>query len=133
MSVLTALRIELDNRPGELAKILRPIAQANVNIHSLAGVAAAQSGTIALLPSNLIAAANAIQQAGFRTREVEVVVTWLPNRPGTLLKACEALSSAGINIEGLFVVSTDPAQGIQITVECQDAQHADQILAGVSY
>lgn len=133
MTVLTALRIEMTNRPGELASALRPIAQANVNVHSFAGLASVQSGTIVLLPSNLIAAAHALQQAGFQTQEVEIVVTWLPNRPGTLLKACEALASAGINIEGGFVVSTDLVQGVQITFECLDAERADQILAGVSY
>ena len=31
VSVRTALRLELANRPGELAKALRPIAQAGVN------------------------------------------------------------------------------------------------------
>lgn len=133
MSVLTALRLELANRPGELAKVLRPVAQANVNIHAVAGVAGAPSSVIELLPSNLIAAASAIQQAGFKAQEVEVVVTWLPNRPGTLLKACEALANAGINIEGIYVVATDPAQGVQLTFDCHDAQRADQVLAGVSY
>lgn len=133
MAVLTALHIELANRPGELAKVLRPIAQANVNVHALAGVASAQPSVIAVLPSNLIAAASALQQAGFQAQEVEVVVTWLPNRPGTLLKACDALAAAGINIDGVFVVSTDSAQGVQITFECREARRADQVLAGVSY
>ena len=57
----------------------------------------------------------------------------MPNRPGTLLKACEALAAAGINVDGVYVVSTDPAQGVQITVECHDAQQADQVLSGVNY
>lgn len=133
MSVRTALRLELANRPGELAKALRPVAQANVNLHAVAGVASVSSSIIEVLPSDLPAAVSALQQAGIHAQEVEVVVTWLPNRPGTLLKACEALATAGINIEGVYVVSTDPSQGVQLTFECRDAQRADQVLAGVSY
>jgi hypothetical protein len=133
MSVRTALRLELANRPGELAKALRPVAQAGVNLHAVAGVANAQSSIIEVLPSNAAAAVDALKQAGIAAQEVEVVVTWLPNRPGTLLKACETLASAGINVDGVYVVSTDPAQGVQMIVECRDAQQADQVLGGVSY
>jgi len=132
MSVRTALRIELANRPGELAKALKPIAQANVNLHAAAALAGAESGLVALLPSNPASAASALQRAGVSARAVAVVVTWLPNRPGTLLKACEILASAGIKIEGLCVVSTDPAQGVQITFECSDAERADHLLADAS-
>lgn len=137
MSVQVALRLNVENRPGELVKVLRPIAQAGVNLHAVAGVAAGagpgQSNVIELLPSQVAAAASALQQAGIQSHEVEVVVTWLPNRPGALLKACEALATAGISIEGVYVVSTDPTQGVQMTFECPDAQRADQVLAGAHY
>ena len=148
MAVQVALRLEVANRPGELVKVLRPIAQAGVNLHAVAGVAGsgasresgesgASAGTptnvIELLPSQVAAAADALQKAGIQSQQVEVVVTWLPNRPGTLLKACEALATAGINIEGVYVVSTDPSQGVQMTFECREAQRADQVLAGVRY
>jgi hypothetical protein len=139
MAVQVALRLEVANRPGELVKVLRPIAQAGVNLHAVAGVAGsgASAGTptnvIELLPSQVAAAADALQKAGIQSQQVEVVVTWLPNRPGALLKACEALATAGINIEGVYVVSTDPSQGVQMTFECREAQRADQVLAGVRY
>src|SRR5258708_36480464 len=137
MAVQVALRLEVANRPGELVKVLRPIAQAGVNLHAVAGVAGsgasresgesgASAGTptnvIELLPSQVAAAADALQKAGIQSQQVEVVVTWLPNRPGTLLKACEALATAGINIEGVYVVSTDLSQGVQMTFECREAQ-----------
>lgn len=133
MSVLTALRLDLANHPGELAKALHAIAQANVNIHAIAGVAGAPSSVIELLPSNVIAAASALQQIGYHPQEVEVAVTWLPNRPGTLLKACEAIADAGINIDAVYVIATDPAMGVQITFETHEAKLTDQILASVEY
>jgi hypothetical protein len=133
MSVLTALRLELADRPGELAKALRAIAQAGVNIHAVAGVASGHTSVIELLPNNVIDASTALQQAGFHAQEVEVAVTWVPNHPGTLLKACEAVAAAGINIDAVYVVATDPARGIQITFEGRDAPGIDQILARVNY
>ncbi len=139
MAVHVALRLDVANRPGELVKILRPIAQAGVNLHAVAGVAASernggtQANVIELLPSQVATAADALQQAGVQSREVEVVVTWLPNQPGALLKACEALAMASINIEGMYVISTDPIQGVQMSFECREAQRADQVLASVRY
>ncbi len=133
MAVHTALRIELANRPGELVKALRAIAQADVNIHAIAGIISAQSGVIELLPSNLIAATSALQQIGYHPQEVTVAVTWLPNHPGTLLTACEAIAAAGINIDGVYVIATDLALGVQIAVEAGDASRVDQILDRVEY
>ena len=133
MAVRTALRLDLANRPGELAKVLRPIAQSGVNLHAIAGVAGGQSSIVELLPSDPAAAASALQHAGVSAQQVQVAVTWLPNRPGTLLKAAEALAAAGINVEGVYVVSSDPAQGVQLTVECADAARADQVLAALTY
>lgn len=137
MSVQVALRLDVENRPGELVKVLRPIARAGVNLHAVAGVAAGsgsgRANVIELLPSQVGTAAGALQQAGIHSEEVEVVVTWLPNRPGALLKACEALATAGINVEGVYVVSTDLTRGVQMTFECREAQRADQVLAGVTY
>ena len=133
MAVRSALRLDLANRPGELARALRPIAQAGVNLNAIAGVATGQSSLLAFLPNDLPAAAHALQQAGFTAQQVDVVLTWLPNRPGSLLAACEALSGAGINIDAIYVVSTDPTQGVQITIECRDAQQADQVLSSVTY
>jgi hypothetical protein len=100
-----------------------------VNLHALAGMTCVQSGVIELLPSDAAAAADALQQAGVSAREVTVVLVWLPNRPGTLLRACEALATAEINLESAYVVSTDPRLGVQVTLECSDATRADQVLA----
>ena len=145
MAVQVALRLDLANRPGELVRVLRPIAQAGVNLHAAAGVAVSaasvgstggagtQTNVIELLPSQVAAAADALQQVGIQTQEVEVVVTWLPNKPGALLTACEALATAGINIDAVYVVSTDPSQGVQMTFESREAQRADQVLASVRY
>lgn len=133
MAVRSAIRLDLANRPGELAKALRPIAQAGVNLNAIAGVATGQSSLLALLPNDLPAAMHALQQAGITAQQVDVVLTWLPNRPGSLLAACEALSGASINIDAVYVVSTDPSQGVQITIECHDAQQADQVLAGIKF
>ena len=133
MAITTALRLELANRPGELAKALRPMAQAGVNLHAVACLGSAESCVLAALPNDPAAAARALQRAGLQVQQVAVVVSWLPNRPGTLLAACEALGTAGINIDGVFVVATDPAQGVQLSFACRDAdaERAEHVLAGL--
>jgi hypothetical protein len=133
MAVRTALRFELPNRSAELVKALRPIAQAGVNLHALAGMTHAGTYVVELLPHDAPAAASALNKAGISAREVSVVVTWLPNRPGALLKACEALADAEIDIESAYVVSTDSARGVQMTFECGDAARADQVLGELSH
>jgi hypothetical protein len=134
MAIRTALRIQLQNRPGALSAALRAIAQAGVNLDTAAGVAGGEdTATVEVLPADPAGAVRALQQAGLTVREVQVAVTWLPNRAGTLARACEALGGAGINIDGLYVVATDPSRGQQAAFECADAARADQVLTGLSY
>ncbi len=133
MAVRTALRIQLQNRPGALGTALRTIAQAGVNLETAAAVAGGDTSTVEVLPADPAGAVRALQQAGLTVREVQVAMTWLPNRAGTLARACEALGGAGINIDAIYVVSTDPSRGQQAAFECADAARADQVLAGLSY
>jgi hypothetical protein len=104
-----------------------------VNLHALAGMTFAQSGIIELMPNDAAAAADALKHAEISAQQVEVVLVWLPNRPGALLKACEALATAEINLESAYVVSTDPALGVQMTLTCSDATRADRVLEELNH
>src|SRR5213596_1740695 len=101
MATETALRVRLPNRPGELARVARQLANAGVNIRSVAGVSGPGEGTLELLVDNLGAATGALMQGGTAFQEVRVVVSPIPagvtDQPGMLARLAEKLAGAGIN------------------------------------
>jgi hypothetical protein len=134
MPIRTALRVRLPNRPGELARVARQLANAGVNLEAVAGVASANEGTVEILPDEADRAAQALQGAGIAFDRADVLV--LPaserfiNTPGSLAQAAEALAQAGINIESIYIVPGGPT-GVQAALGSDDPQRAEQILASL--
>jgi hypothetical protein len=91
--------VDLKHQPGELAKAAEAIARKGINITAFSGVTCGGSGSIALLTDDEIGTRRALADAGFRSRELEVVTTQLDHTPGTLATTAKKLADAGISIE----------------------------------
>jgi hypothetical protein len=55
----------------------------------------------------------------------------LPDTPGTLTTASEALADSGSNIESSYIARAEGGRA-QVAFGCADAQKVDQLLAGVA-
>lgn len=96
---MNAFIVELKNKPGELARATEAIAQKGINILGFTGATCGDSGSIVLLTNDEAGTKRALGDAGFRPREVELVVASLANQPGTLATVARRLADAGVNIE----------------------------------
>jgi hypothetical protein len=131
MAIETALRVSLPNRPGELARVARQLANAGVNVRSVAGVSGAGEGVLEFLVDNLDAAAGALRQGGTSFQETRVATSPIPNevvsQPGALAHLAEALAGAGINIESLYAAVGEGGQ-IMAVLGCSDPEKAEPLL-----
>src|SRR5437867_4299479 len=87
MPVQEAIRVRLPNRPDELAKTSKWLAQAGVNIEAIAGVTRGEDGYLELLVNYPAVAVQTLKSAGIEFEEVQVALAWLPDRPGSLARA----------------------------------------------
>ncbi len=105
-TVARDLVIELDNRPGELAKVATAISDAGVNIAAATciGTGAKTEVHILVPHSEPVRRALAITNTAI-TREREVVVVQAQDRPGELATLASRVSEAGINIDLVYVAT----------------------------
>jgi hypothetical protein len=96
---MNAFMVDLNNKPGELARLTDAIAQKGINITSFAGTTAGGNGAVVLVTNDEAGTRRAIADAGFRAREVELVTARMGHSPGTLAAMTKKLADAGINIE----------------------------------
>ena len=96
--------VDLKNEPGSLAKATEAIAQKGIDITAFSGVTCGGSGSIALLTNDEAGTRTALRDAGYASRELEIVSTALEHRPGTLAAAARKLADAGINIEAALPI-----------------------------
>ena len=100
------LVIELDNSPGALAEVAAAISDAGVN---LAAATCMGSGTMAelhVLVPHAEAARHALAISHVAvTREREVVVVEVEDRPGVLADLTRKIARAGVNLDLVYVAT----------------------------
>jgi hypothetical protein len=132
MPVQTAIRVSLPNRPDELARTSKWLAQAGVNIDAISAVTRGEEGFLEMLVDNPVRAAQTLKEADIRFQEVQVALTWLPDRPGSLARATEALSRAGVNIESSYLVRTEGGR-VLVAFGSSQAEQADKALQAIRW
>ena len=104
--------VNLENRPGELARMGEALGNAGVN---MLGVCATTEGgaEVHLLVEDAGAARDALSGAGIEvSREREMLVVPVQEQPGELGRVARALADAGVNIELAYLAETGAAIGV---------------------
>ena len=127
MPKATHLVLNLESKPGVLAKICRVLASAGVNIIALYAAETAGRGKIRMLVSDRAGARGALEAAKYRVAEEPVLVLTLENRPGMMAEVAGKLAQAKINIK--FVYSTAAAQtGATVVLAVSNVDKAAALL-----
>lgn len=125
----TQLTLNLESKPGVLAKLSRVLADAGVNVTGLFASETAGRGKLRLLVSDAARAKAALTAAKYRPGEEVVVSLTLEDRPGELARVAERLAQAKINIK--FAYATTGSQGrCTLVLGVGNADKAQQVLGG---
>ncbi|RPI21932.1 MAG: hypothetical protein EHM57_05990 [Actinobacteria bacterium] len=120
--------VTLLNRPGQLAALARKLADAGVNIETLAALAVDGESLARFMVDDDEAARRTLREAGVRFEERVVLDTFLPNQPGSLAAMAEGLASSGINIDSIYLLHSS-ADGLHFAVTVDDAEAAGAVMA----
>ena len=98
--------IEIDNEPGALAEVAAAISDAGVNIAAATCLAKTDKVELHILVPHAEAArrALAISHLGV-SREREVVVVEVEDRPGVLADLTRKVAKAGVNLDLVYVAT----------------------------
>ena len=110
---MKAFLVDLENKPGSLARVAEAIAAKGINIEGISGTTGDTSGRVAIVTSDEGATRTALTEAKASFKEVEATETSMRHAPGTFAKAARRLADAGINVEAIFPTGM---QGQDVTV-----------------
>jgi len=128
MAKVRQLVLDLESKPGVLAKVCRTLADAGVNITALCAPETARRGKVRLLVSDVARAKEALRAAKYRLAEEGAVTVVVENRPGTFAGIAEKLAEAGINIKCAYVTGEGETQLVVFTVA--DPEKVQRVLGG---
>src|SRR3954447_17794015 len=101
------LVIDIDNTPGALAQVATAISDAGVNVAAATCVGAGDRAELHILVKHAEAAKHslAISHGVAVTREREVVVVEVDDRPGVLADLTRKIADAGVNLDLVYVAT----------------------------
>ncbi len=120
--------VAMENTPGQLGRVCRVLAQADVNIRGICVADASDVSVIRLLVSDTPAAEQALRQAGFTFSTQDVILVELDDRPGALEDVALRLGQAGVNLLYLYGAANGAEGRAQLVLRVSDVETAGQIL-----
>jgi hypothetical protein len=95
---MSAFTTDMDNTPGQLARLCEVLGARGVNL-VVCGVGHGASGTIAFIADDEAAARTALQDASIDYRENESLTVRMQNVPGAGADLFRKLAAAGVNLD----------------------------------
>ena len=100
------LVIEVDNEPGALAQVAQAISDAGVNIAAATCIGPGALAELHILVPHAEAARHALALSNLAvTREREVVVVEVDDRPGVLAELAGKVAANGVNLDLVYVAT----------------------------
>jgi hypothetical protein len=100
------LVIEIENTPGALAQVAAAISDAGVNIAAATCIGGGQQAELHILVPHAGAARHALGISHLAvTREREVVVVDVEDRPGVLADLTRKIAKAGVDLDLVYVAT----------------------------
>ena len=100
---ITQLAVFVENRAGRLSEICGLLGRAGINILGFSIADSAEYGIFRIIVADPEKAAKLLRESHFTVSRREVLCVDIPHRPGGLAEALGLLSSAGINVEYMYV------------------------------
>lgn len=98
--------IAVPHNKGSLANLAEEMSRENINIEGLSALEHDASVIFHLLTTDKAATMRAINKVGYKvTREAEVIVERVEDRPGMLAKVTRRIADAGINLTTAYLAT----------------------------
>ena len=124
---MNAFVVELENRPGELARLAEAIGQRGINITAIGAVTSGTAGGIGLLTNDESGTREALKAAGITVKEIGLVSVSLEHRAGTLAEVARKLADAGVNVD-LLLPTGMSGSNVTIALGVDDVEAAQRVI-----
>ena len=119
--------VAVENRPGTLADVARVLGEVKVNILALLSTTAGVEGFVGVVVDKPEKAKKALDQAGLRYTEQDVLHVELPNVPGALAKFAGKLAAKDINTTAAYQTAARGARKASVVFGVSDMEKAARI------
>jgi len=96
------ISVFLENTTGRLSEVTKTLSAVDVNLRAISIADTADFGILRIIVDKTEKAVDALNAAGFTTRQTDVVAVEIEDTPGSLAKLMELFQKSQVNIEYLY-------------------------------
>jgi len=123
------ISVFLDNTTGRLSEVTKTLASAQVNLRAISIADTADFGILRLIVDKNEKAVDALNAAGFTTRQTDVVAVEIEDTPGSLAKLMELFQQSQVNIEYLYASLEGQVGRAVVIFKIEDHDKGQKILS----
>ena len=122
------ISVFLENTTGRLSEVTKTLANADINLRAISIADTADFGILRVIADKNDKAIEALNAAGFTTRQTDVVAVEIDDVPGSLAKLMELFQQSQINIEYLYASLEGQAGKAVVIFKLKDHEKGIKIL-----
>ena len=96
------ISVFLENTTGRIFEVTKTLAQAEINLRAISIADTADFGILRIIVDKTGKAIDALNAAGFTTRQTDVAAVEIEDVPGSLAKLMDLFQKSQVNIEYLY-------------------------------
>jgi hypothetical protein len=124
MAIRTELNLRLPNSPGALANVCALMSAERIQIFAMTLEA---GGQLRLVVDNHVHAAAVLREQHHQVTERDVILTAVPNSPGSLAPILGLVADAGVNIEYAYGAAGEGSPAGSVVLGVEDAERASSV------
>ncbi len=125
------ISVFLANKPGRIAAVTKILGDNNIDLIALSVTDGANYGALRLITDDYTKTIFALKESGFTVAVTEVLAVEIPNTPGALAKALDALNNKGIEVEYIYAFVGKQGDNARVIIRIDDNIAAAEALMGV--
>ena len=128
MAKVTQLCVDLENKPGQLAKMTKALLRAKVNMEAISVLDNSVCGIVRVVATPVAKAKASLVKAGMSPCQATVLMVKVKNEPGAVSALVEKLASKGINIDYVYGSAATAGKESQLVLGVDNIDKAAKAL-----
>ena len=126
---LKEIALRLPNRPGQIARVARLLAEQRINIAAISLDSTGARSSVRSIPDRPDWAVTILEDAGFTVDLHDTIVVELEDRAGSFLKVLDILAASKVNVESIAILVAREGSNSLVAIATDDVARS---LAGPS-
>jgi len=121
---LEELALSVSNRPGQLARVARILAQERINLAAISVDSTGRGGQVRLVVDRTDDAFHLLKSGGFEVERHGLIPVRLADRSGSFLRVLDLLAVAKVNVESVAILIAREGSDCLVGLSCSNVAKA---------